>query len=246
MVVRNELGRYLRPAVEALLGFCDEVRILDDSSDDGSTGWAAEQWTKGPVFAAITDEPSFFKHEGSVRQLALDWALKGEPTHVLAIDADEFVADGDLLRRMVEDYPEASAFSLCMTEVWRARLDGFDVRCDGRWRPHRAPILWKIPGDVAPRIPDSPAASGRIPTNVISDVVHTDIEIFHFGWAREADRERRHARYANAGSFGHDPNHIASILWSDARVGTETRRWPDEMDPAVIEEIVAASSPVTA
>ena len=36
MILRNEADRFLRPCVESLLSFCDEVRAVDDNSTDGS------------------------------------------------------------------------------------------------------------------------------------------------------------------------------------------------------------------
>jgi glycosyltransferase involved in cell wall biosynthesis len=43
LIVRNELKRYLEPCVAHLLEFCDEIRVLDDRSDDGTREWLAKQ-----------------------------------------------------------------------------------------------------------------------------------------------------------------------------------------------------------
>lgn len=243
MVVRNELSRYLEPVVAHLLAFCDQVAVVDDGSDDGTLKWLAG---RAGVTVDGLAETEFFAHEGMIRQRALNLALEAEPTHVLAIDGDEFVADGDLVRRLVEDHPEAPSFSLCMTEVWRATEDGIRVRCDGGWCPHRAPILWRVPEGSTPRIPEKAAAPGRIPTLVgerYREAIHTDVEILHFGWTRESERVARHARYANAESFGHNPRHIESILWTEGRVVLEERPWPEALDR---ESILARANPVPA
>lgn len=229
MMVRNELGRYLEPAIASLLEFVDEIRVLDDSSDDGSTAFLADYWVKAKVFTAVTEGPSFYENEGQTRQALLEWTLRGEPTHILAIDADELVEDGRLVRATVESNPDWPAFSLCMSEVWRANELTLDIRIDGGWAPHRAPILWRVEG-MTGAMRDG-AASGRVPQAVNDlylrrEAASLDTNIFHFGWTNERERAERHARYAGRDGFNHNPGHIASILAADGRVRTTTTPWP--------------------
>lgn len=230
LVVRDELARYLEPCVASLLGFCDAIIVLDDGSTDGTYEWLLEQ----PKVYMTRGEPGFFENEGRTRQKLLEITLAHGPSHVLAIDADEFVADGDLVRKTVEE-GRASVFSLCMSEVWSATSTQIGIRKDGRWGPHRAPILWKAPtrADASWRIPEKEGAGGRIPKAVVAQArsaFSLDIDILHFGWANQRERLARHARYADRGGFGHDPRHIASILLPDAKVTLDRQPWPPSLD----------------
>src|SRR5262245_21066405 len=115
MIVRNELGRYLRPCINALLGYCDEIRVLDDGSDDGTYEYLSES----PLTRVLrNDGPTFFEHEGAARQRLYEWTLQAQPTHILAIDADEFVEDGHRLRGQLD--LARAAWSLCIQEIWQA------------------------------------------------------------------------------------------------------------------------------
>jgi hypothetical protein len=235
MVVRDELGRYLEPCVGHLLEFCDEVALLDDGSGDGLTK-AAQRWPRvrylpgGGVGPAV---PAGFVHEGRTRQMLLDWTLEQEPTHVLSIDADEFVEDGPRVRALLEADPNVPVWSLLMEEVWELDGDCLCVREDGGWRPHQAPILYRAPtaqqrAQAAWRIADRRLACGREPAAVRQTRFRaTGASVLHFGWANRAEREARHARYAVAdGGAFHQSKHLDSILWPDHKVRLEGRPWP--------------------
>lgn len=251
VIVRNELDRYLRPFLRHLAAFCDEIRILDDASTDE---WAdritASDGVDGGLTAeeldrlhVLTDvESRFFTHEGLTRQALLAWTLEGEPTHVLAIDADEFVSDGATLRLLLERRPDIPAWSLTMQEVWKAADECLCVRQDGGWRQHEVPILWRVPGrrqltDRRWRIPERKLASGREPQAIRElaqhrQVVPTGAEVLHFGWANEADRQARYDRYAthDGGRF-HASTHLKSILWPDRLIDLEAFAWPEPLAP---------------
>jgi len=236
LIVRNELDRYLKPCLAHLLDFCDEVRVLDDSSDDGTLGYVGGRWMVG-VFAATTDGPSFFAHEGETRQQLLDWTLRGEPTHVLAIDADEFISDGQALRAALEKNPNHPVFKLCVEEVWHADHDALSVRYDGGWRPSQAPILYRV-DDPEPsrwRIRNRQLACGREPERVAKQIGLAralPVSVLHLGWANEQERAARHARYVehDQGNF-HARAHLASIMWPDSRVVTRRCPWPASLEP---------------
>src|SRR5688572_1708037 len=114
MNVRNELDRYLRPCIEHLQDFCEEIRVQDDGSEDGSFEWLGEQ---DRVTVRRNEGPSWREHEGQLHQRLFSFTLEAEPTHILAIDADEFVVDGEAVRRQVAAV-EAPAYGLRMCEVW--------------------------------------------------------------------------------------------------------------------------------
>lgn len=208
-----EKHRYLDACLAHLGEFCDAVAILRDG----------------------TDGVDFFAHEGRARQRLLDLTLSMEPTHVLAIDADEFVADGPTLRSGIEAHPERVSFNLTMQEVWEAGADGLCIREDGGWRSHPIPALWKVPArlDSSWRIADRALACGRVPHAIDRAVAHlgnfTDSvsDLLHFGWANEADRDRRFNRYLehDGGRF-HASTHLQSILWPCERIQLRPREWP--------------------
>lgn len=165
-MVRNELYRFLPPAVDHLLSFCDELRILDDNSDDGTFEWLAEQAIHRPIFIRRNPGPAFFEYESQARQQLLEWTMEAEPTYVLSIDADEFVHDPSfVLRKCVEG---GQAYTLSMHEVWKANELNLSLRMDGQWGPRLCPILWKAPPRLTREwaIPDRKLACGREPHRV--------------------------------------------------------------------------------
>lgn len=242
MIVKDELGRYLEPCVGHLLEFCDEVRILDDGSTDAAfTRWS--EWGNPRVHVHHRSRSTFFEHEGRARNELLGWTLRADPTHVLAIDADEFVSDGPALRAAIERAPTAAALTLRMEEVWKLAGDCLCVREDGGWRPHPVPVLWAVPdartlrrGQSDWRISDRALACGREPMMVgrLARRAGSDsgVDLLHFGWACAADRPARHERYAVAdGGRFHANAHLQSILWPDERVVMEGRPWPEQLEP---------------
>jgi hypothetical protein len=232
-IVKNEADRYLGPCLEHLLGFCDEIRVLDDGSTDDfrEIDWAASD----RVLVERTSTSTFFEHEGRARQRLLEWTMEGQPTHVLAIDADEFVTDGAAIRRVCETPGRTTVWLLDMVEVWNANEDELEVRIDGGWAPRPVPILYAVPRGRNPRtwaILDRPGGCGREPVAVAqlrSRARPSGSQILHFGWTCEADRPARHARYADAKSFGHNPRHIASIMWPDEQVAFRHQEWPPSL-----------------
>jgi glycosyltransferase involved in cell wall biosynthesis len=234
VICRNELDRYLEPCIDHLLEFCDEIRVLDDGSNDETREWLsdrarADARVQLKLLTRIGDHggANAFLNHAAVRNHLLHFSLAGEP-HILAIDADEFVADGAAVRAACAR-DDADAWHLCMQEVWNAREDRLEVRQDGGWDEHDVPMLW-APGRLrgALRITDKGHATGRVPDAVYgARMGHTCTEVLHFGWARKAERQERFDRYAvgDAGRF-HAAAHIASIMWPDERVRLTSRAWP--------------------
>lgn len=236
MIVHNELGRYLPLSISHLLSFCDEVRVLDDGSDDGTYEYLAEI---SRVIVKRNPGPSFFEHEGRARNHLLDWTLEAEPDYVLSIDADEFVGDPEIVLRSCRR--GGSAYTLRMEEVWRADEVHLHIRVDNLWRPRPCPILWRAPkgksGEVW-KIPDVQLACGREPLVVRrTRAPVSGTSVFHFGWAKRVEREARAQRYFehDQGRF-HKDTHLQSILWPDERVSTQTQYWPQGLS-AVKHEI---------
>jgi hypothetical protein len=231
LVVRNELDRYLPLVLQHLRGFCDQITILDDHSSDGTFAWLLEEKDE-QVSVAVNPAGSFDQHEGRVRQRLLEMTLARAPTHVLAIDADEFVHDGRALRHTLTEDPTAQAWTMNMTEVWNVSEQHLHVRADGGWRPHETPIIWRVPPNRDPRmwrIADRKLACPRIPMAVArSAATPAGQRIYHFGWADPATRQARYDRYMrlDRGRF-HARSHLASIAWPDSRITFEVIPWPD-------------------
>lgn len=238
LIVHNERDRYLEPVVSSLLEFCDELRVLDDSSDDGTY-----EWLVGQERVAVTPNlgERFFAHEGQARQRLLEWTLEARPTHVLAIDADEFVADGRAVRAALDMDDLAPVWTLPMQEVWKVDENRLWLRRDGGWREHPAPVLWRVPvrgmRNQSWRISDKALSCGREPVAVRQlffrrQALVSGTEILHFGWTNVADRAARYARYVehDGGQF-HASQHIQSIMWSDRRVRLSPRDWPVGLVP---------------
>ncbi len=230
MIVKNELSRYLSLTIASLQEFCDDIRVIDDFSTDGSYEWLLEQ----PGVNVLTNPAlTFDKHEGKARQALLDWVRESEPTHVLAIDGDEFVTNGKEMRAMVENAPSYDVFSLEMREVWLAEDDMLWIRQDGGWRAHPVPVLWKPGND--PRwwsIKDRALACGREPEAIVGTrAVATGQSILHFGWTNLSERQRRYDRYMaiDNGAF-HASTHLKSIMWHQRRVRISRMNWPAGLD----------------
>jgi hypothetical protein len=243
VVVRNELQRYLMPFIYHLSDFCDEIVVLDDHSTDGGF----RQLTGMPEVTLIgtADEPLFFVHEGRFRNALLEMTLSRKPTHILAIDADEFVTDGQAVRNACAG--PGNVFTLRMEEVWKADENGLQIRVDGGWRQRNVPILYRVPPLPRHRsfkIADRAMACGREPQSVAMQALRgkstpSGSSILHFGWTREAERDARYQRYVQhdlGKSGGHADMHLRSIMWPDDKVTLEPREWPPSLDKEAILE----------
>lgn len=229
LITRNELDRYLPMCIEHLLEFCDEIRVLDDHSDDGTSSYLTSL-NSGKIHVSSLDSGTFFDHEGHARQVLIDWTLQGSPTHVLAIDADEFISDGQELRKQIESHEKTQVFTLCMQEVWRAD-EQLSIRMDGGWVPHEVTVVWSPPLIGRSTIRNQALACGRVPKEAEQltrrGASFTGVSILHFGWACEVDRQKRYDRYAvhDGGNF-HASTHLNSIMWPDHKVNLCRQRWP--------------------
>lgn len=237
LIVRDELARYLEPCLAHLLEFCDEIRVLDDDSSDGwvrelSVAYDSRITVLRQHVPGRNEKPDFHLH-AQARNALLTWTLDASPDYVLAIDADEFVADGQAVRRACET--GAQVVTLEMAEVWEACPDTLCIRQDGGWRSHEIGCVWRAAAFArqALSLADKGHATGRVP-----DVVHrgrarpSGTSQLHFGWANRGERAERYQRYAvgDAGKF-HAAAHIQSIVWPDSKVECEPRPWPPTLAP---------------
>lgn len=241
LIVHNELDRYLPVTIASLLTFCDEVVVLDDYSTDDTYDYLD---TIPGISLARNRGPSFFEHEGKARQALLDWTLKGNPTHILALDADEIVTDGQAVRRAIERPSRGGVWTLVMEEVWRADERGYACRQDGGWRAHPVACLYRVDRHLG-EMRDNALACGRTPRGVelrSRRSQPTGAAMLHLGWANLSERARRYQRYVehDGGRF-HRSTHLESIMWPDEKVALELRAWPHPMAEYAPEIVKQAS-----
>lgn len=236
VVAEGEHDRYLDACVDHLGEFCDLIVVQVDTASGGTYEVLVDKIKAGTQLLAYHDDRfSFFAHEGRARQNLLEMTLQYEPTHVLAIDADEFVADGPALRRALKYDDAAPAWALQMEEVWEASDDHMCVREDGGWHRHPVPVVWRVPAslDASYRIADRALACGRVPVAVdrVGGRAPVVGDLLHFGWTNEQERQARYDRYAthDGGRF-HASAHLQSILAPCERVTLRPRAWPAGLD----------------
>lgn len=262
MIVKNEMRRYLPLAVRHLLTYCDEIRVLDDGSTDGTYEWLQD--TEG-VEVLRNEGPHFFEHEGQARQRLLEWTFAADADYVLAIDADEFVGNPSAITEAMAS--EAPVYILSLVEAWKVDHGGISIRVDGLWGPRRVPILYmsqdKAPATSAARrrgvrygtaaatdlrawrIADRQLACGREPQAVVAASRHAprlNTEVFHFGWTRVSERQARAERYFehDGGNF-HQSRHLQSILFPDEKIGLRGYAWPEGLR-SISEDLIALST----
>lgn len=232
IVADSELDRYLKPCLEHLREFCDEIRVVVDVTEwDARTPSYLLNETSVEVTLRPKDQ-SFYDHEGRARQHLLNWTLEGEPTHILNIDADEFVTDPVAVREAVEN-DAVDVWTLAIKEVWEVCDDVLCTRVDGLWGTSPVPCLWRVPNGEPLRIRDAALACGRVPHLIEQRRTppSTGSDILHLGWANRGDREARYQRYVehDGGRF-HNRAHLDSIMYSDAQVRLAAVGWPPALE----------------
>lgn len=231
MVGPGELDRYLDLCIRHLLGYCDEVvcRVEEDAEHEALLDIPRSRSAAERIYIVRADA-SMFEHEGRARQQLLDAVLARDPTHVLTIDADEFVSNGPLLRQAAErgSFPVLTGQ---MMEVWKAFPECLCVRADGGWRPHPVTLVWEVQPNVGYRIANRQLACGREPTHVHEvgrrRAVASGVDVYHFGWTNAAERADRIRRYeVHDGGRFHADAHLRSIAWPDELVEMRATPWP--------------------
>lgn len=218
MVVKNELGRYLRESVKYFADAVDGLLIYDDRSDDLTPELIKELVpAKNTTFLIRPPgSPSFADSESDFRQEAWDMMVRHlkprSDDWILTLDADEFLRmrTPDSLRQACRNATEDNFDGLWMHvhEVW-GRDDWRPlVRTDGWWGEISALRLCRYqPKGV---FKGQFLGGGSLPDNIHRPGRTQEVEILHFGYMTQEDREAKYRRYL--GTPGHNPRHINSIL----------------------------------
>lgn len=249
LIVYNELNRYLRQSLPALLSYCDHVCVWSDGSTDGTTRYLKEvALTTDKLHVKLASKNEMFKHEGQARQRLLEWTVDVvDDGYLLAIDADEFVAQPTLLTSVLTRYDGVPVVSLEIAEVWNVNKNLIFTREDGGWHAHNVPVIWRIPSKYELHeweIQNRALACGRVPLRVHGfQAVTADIQLLHFGWTNKAEREKRFQRYdkIDQGNF-HAKAHLDSILYPDSQIITQSRLWSSDMESLKAEILKSAGS----
>lgn len=215
MVVRNEVGRYLRPCLEWLSTMVDRVYVWDDRSVDGTVHVAADY---GEVAVRSLDAPGFLDDESAFRQAGWQWM--SELGHlrlgdwVLSIDADEFlVGNGE---RSVRELLERAAFgglpvTFNVAEIFGVREGRPLVRTDGFWGSIQARRFVPWTPQHVEFVPRA-EGGGSVP-RMMAEMPHAcsdALTLLHFGYAEAIDRQTKYERYSQG--KGHNKMHVESIL----------------------------------
>ena len=224
LVVKNEIGRYLKPCIDWASLFLDEIFVFDDRSTDGSAELARDLG----CIVRTRDEstPSFIQHEGQFREAA--WAAFEESIRpaqsrdwVLAFDADEFlVSDTDVRESLLAAIGKVESnrtvgIVLPFREIFKVDSDGvMYARIDGFWAKVRGPRLFRYLRNGVWN--NKPMGCGSEPNYVSSSRYHSTatcgLSVIHLGYARDADKQDKYSRYSSLVQHGHSDSHIESIL----------------------------------
>ncbi|WP_227872212.1 glycosyltransferase [Paenibacillus albus] len=195
MTARNEEGRYLDEALLRHREYIDAAVIIDDGSTDATKEIIHERLDGIPLFY-VRNEVSRFANEIELRRQQWDATVGLRPEWILNLDADEYFED----RFAVEiasllENPLASCYLFRLYDFWNER----QYRDDQYWQAHHTyrPFLARYTPGYPYQWNEARQHCGRFPNNIFDPPPHlSSLRLKHFGWAREADRLFKAARYA--------------------------------------------------
>lgn len=217
LTTKNETGRYLEECLEELMPYVDGLVIWDDQSTDG-VGMRQLATKYGAVlFTRPTECFSFVEDESAFREDA--WtamAVQFQPTEddwILSIDADEFLRTPypEYLKELCEALGREgyNGLQFHIHEVWTDITEAPEIRTDGFWAQTEG--LRACRYQPNPKFKEAKLGGGSLPSYVDNVVDNVTMDILHYGYAREEDRQKKYQRYrAHMGK--HNPRHISSIL----------------------------------
>lgn len=212
-MVKDELGRFLRPVFHIWQEFSDEIVILDDASTDGSKEFLASSGAH--VFDANLQDSAWGKETPARKKLFdLAWAHTRVGDYILFLDADMIPSKNP--RLLMDSKADGILFRLY--DLWDEHLR---YRSDHFWRGHLTPRLWMVrkkPG----RLEDFEWGtrgihSGHLPVNFACDsyaYAPKDFSFLHYAYSHEDLRQEKYVSYASVAHLLTDFEraHAASIL----------------------------------
>ncbi len=194
-MVKNELGRFLRPAFDIWDSFADTIVALDDSSTDGTREFLED--TRAHVFDASL-EASAWGDETPARRKLFDiaWDHTTIDDYILFLDADMIPARDPHF--LTESGADAVFFGLY--DLWEPRR----FRSDSYWRGHIYPRVWMIRRtdrlSIAFHWQNQGMHVGHIPTTMTFEsflYAPKDASLLHYAYVDEALREEKYVAYAS-------------------------------------------------
>jgi hypothetical protein len=216
LVAKNESERYLKEFIE-YHSFFDDYFLYDDRSDDDTVEIAERAGWKTVI--RDSSHPSFMEHEGKFRfnswKSFENTVRPGIGDWVLSIDADEFIISNselsvqDELRHSIEE-AQKKLIIMFRREIWKLDNTGCYMRTDGYWKDDRLYRLFKYRPNA--NWSNKPMGCGSAPSYVGRDgILSSSLEVLHFGYTNEEDRQERYQRYTGLANHGHNEAHIQSI-----------------------------------
>lgn len=195
MIIKNEADRYLKQVLEAARPCINAAVIIDDGSKDNSI-LVCKQILSGIPLKIVRNKHSLFKSESSLRQLQWNETIKTNPGWILNLDADEILEKKfiDNLKQLIDD-SQVHTYCFHLFDFWNET----QYRDDQYWCAHRSfmPFLVKYNAFLPYQWNEQPQHCGRFPANILKyPSVGLNLRIKHMGWASEADRLSKAARYA--------------------------------------------------
>lgn len=220
----NELHRYLPGVLDNLLSFCDQVAVFDDGSTDGTAEYLRHRvaFEDGKLVVHMNEDPIWPHSQSQLRQAQLDMAMSLRPTHILSIDADEFVVGGKLVKDFLEFDTWPNQVACYEYEIWQTTKGQYHYRKDGQWDPKLLPLVFRVRDymneDGRLYVGDQKFDGAKHPASVNDDFNVNSLNlqdvaaILHFGWNKKSERKARMDRHLEQDTGDqHDPEHVASI-----------------------------------
>lgn len=213
MPVHNEMARYLRPCLRWARERADEIFVWDDNSTDGGRDVALgmDAW----VASRKSETATFLMAEGEFRRAGWDYMIRTlNPTEndwIFALDADEFPV-GAPPAGVARAAELAGRSSVVMEVPEIFSLAPLSRRVDGYWGEITQVRMVRFQPDKPQDFRKSGMGCGSLPSYAYDNPYFTQkMQLLHFGYAKQEDREHKHRRYMRA-KHGHAPSHINSII----------------------------------
>lgn len=211
--VKNE-ARWIERALRSL-AFCDTIQVLDDHSTD-DTGLIVDS-----VDAKVTLWHSPFSGLDEVRDKnfllgRLRLAVGARPCWVINIDGDEELEAGAHKKLLQSINPSTTALSLRVRFLWGSERM---IRTDGVYENFYRESVFKLIENM-PRFERTDYAKGglhcgNMPAAMKKQASRVDLNLWHYGYLRRADRVRKYRWYNQVDPGNANEDHYRHIIQGD-------------------------------